>query len=139
MGPLTIRGLRISKVPSCFIRKKGAGLLALQLGDGVAAEVCHPDVRFIETHYLRICSDRESADDRAVARAQLGNGPASRAGPPLISPDGSLLAFGGIEDQGLWLRPLRSLATRPLPGTGHAWYTFWSPDSRWLGFLAGQK
>ena len=63
-------------------------------------------------------------------------------GPPLISPDGSLLAFGGIDERGIhqiWVRPLRSLTSRPLPGTEGAWYPFWSPDSRWLGFFVGRK
>jgi len=63
-------------------------------------------------------------------------------GPPLISPDGSQLAFGGIDERGirqLWVRPLRSLTARPLPGTEGAWYPFWSPDSRWLGFFVGRK
>ena len=63
-------------------------------------------------------------------------------GPPLISPDGSQLAFAGIDGQGtnqLWLRPLRSMAARPLPGTENAMYPFWSPDSRWLGFFADGK
>jgi hypothetical protein len=63
-------------------------------------------------------------------------------GPPLISPDGSQLAFAGIDGRGtnqLWVRPLRSLTARPLPGTDDAMYPFWSPDSRWLAFVADGK
>jgi serine/threonine protein kinase/Tol biopolymer transport system component len=64
------------------------------------------------------------------------------SGPPLISPDGTQLIFGGIDDQGtnrLWVRPLRALEARPLPGTDTAVYPFWSPDSRSVAFFAGGK
>jgi serine/threonine protein kinase/Tol biopolymer transport system component len=63
-------------------------------------------------------------------------------GPPLISPDGSQLVFGGIDEHGkhqLWVRPLNSLAAGPLPETEGAFYPFWSPDSRWLAFFVGRK
>ncbi|MEO8502499.1 MAG: protein kinase [Acidobacteriota bacterium] len=60
-----------------------------------------------------------------------------------ISPDGSMVAFvtGNPlnRDFQLWLRPLDSLAARPLAGGDRARLPFWSRDSRSLGFVAGGK
>jgi serine/threonine protein kinase len=64
------------------------------------------------------------------------------AGPPVLSPDGMLIAFaatGGDGKTALWVRPMDSLDTRPLPGTESAIFPFWSPDSRSLGFFADSK
>jgi Tol biopolymer transport system component len=61
---------------------------------------------------------------------------------PAISPDGELLAFGGVDPDGttrIWVRPLASLTAEPVPGTEGAYSLFWSPDSRSLGFFAGLK
>jgi serine/threonine protein kinase len=58
-------------------------------------------------------------------------------GAPVLSPDGHLLAFvatGSDGHEALWVRPLDAEAARPLAGTDGAWYPFWSPDSRSLGF-----
>jgi eukaryotic-like serine/threonine-protein kinase len=55
-----------------------------------------------------------------------------------ISPDGKHLAFIALSDnvRRLWIRPLDSLESRPLPGTEDvaAYPPFWSPDSRYLAF-----
>jgi Tol biopolymer transport system component len=62
-------------------------------------------------------------------------------GPLTLSPDGRYLTFK-ISSDGedlLWLRPLDSLTTRPLPGTNHAMWPFWSPDSRFIAFFAEGK
>jgi hypothetical protein len=59
-----------------------------------------------------------------------------------ISPDGRRLAFVAYDSPGkqrLWVRPLDSLTTQPLPETEGANYPFWSPDSRFIGFFAGGK
>lgn len=59
--------------------------------------------------------------------------------PPLISPDGKTLAFVAMDDSGrslLFVRPLDSLAARPVEGSDGASLPFWSPDSRSLGFFA---
>jgi eukaryotic-like serine/threonine-protein kinase len=64
------------------------------------------------------------------------------AGPPVLSPDGSSLAFTAIEPQGkttLWVRPMDSLDARMLPGTEGAIFPFWSPDGSALGFFADTK
>ena len=65
----------------------------------------------------------------------------ARLAPPVLSPDGTQLAFVGVSEEGpaLWIRPLDSLTPQRLPGTEGAEYPFWSPDSRFLGFFAGGK
>jgi len=58
---------------------------------------------------------------------------------PAISPDGRMLAFAAQDSnarQMIWVRPLNSLSANPLPGTEGAGRPFWSPDSRYLGFIA---
>ncbi|HEY1249539.1 MAG TPA: protein kinase [Thermoanaerobaculia bacterium] len=58
---------------------------------------------------------------------------------PRISPDGKLLAFDATDMEGkarIWIRPLNSLTAQPLAGTDGGARPFWSPDSRYLGFIA---
>jgi len=64
------------------------------------------------------------------------------AGPVVVSPDGSKLAFSAIDKSGtikLWTRSLKANDAAPLPGTEGAAYPFWSPDGRSLGFFSGDK
>jgi Tol biopolymer transport system component len=59
-----------------------------------------------------------------------------------ISPDGSRLAFSGIDESGkvsIWVRPLDSFTATPLAGTDGGILPFWSPDGRSLGFFADKK
>ncbi len=67
--------------------------------------------------------------------------PQSTAPSFSLSPDGRTLAF--TSDQGgpirVWVRPLDSIESRPLPGTDGATYPFWSPDNANLGFFAQGK
>jgi eukaryotic-like serine/threonine-protein kinase len=49
-----------------------------------------------------------------------------------VSPDGRKLVFTA---GGLWLRDLDALEWRRLPGTEGASTPFWSPDSRYVGFI----
>jgi len=62
---------------------------------------------------------------------------------PRISPDGRTLAYSATDSTGtnrVWLRPLAGTTAQPLPGTeGIAQRPFWSPDSRYLGFIANGK
>ncbi|MGH9511561.1 MAG: protein kinase domain-containing protein [Terriglobales bacterium] len=60
------------------------------------------------------------------------------AGPPVLSPDGKLVAFippGNESILEIWVRPINSLEARPIEGTAGANFPFWSPDSRSLGFF----
>src|SRR5689334_2573471 len=61
---------------------------------------------------------------------------------PKISPDGRLLAFNATDATGkaqIWIRPLNALAAQPLAGTEGTRRPFWSPDSRYLAFMAEGK
>jgi eukaryotic-like serine/threonine-protein kinase len=59
-----------------------------------------------------------------------------------LAPDGSRLVFvatgsGGVTS--LWVRTLDATVARELPGTENGSFPFWSPDSRFIGFFAGNK
>jgi eukaryotic-like serine/threonine-protein kinase len=60
-----------------------------------------------------------------------------------ISPDGRLIAFVAKAPDSnsdvLWLRPLAATVAQPLAGTDGALSPFWSPDSRSIGFGAGER
>jgi predicted Ser/Thr protein kinase len=62
---------------------------------------------------------------------------------PRISPDGRHIAFWGTSDDGtrrIWLRAVDDLDAHPLAGTEDAQVRpFWSPDSRYLAFMADGK
>jgi eukaryotic-like serine/threonine-protein kinase len=61
---------------------------------------------------------------------------------PRISPDGRYLAFNANDAGGksrIWVRPLNALSAQPLAGTEGTTRPFWSPDSRFLGFVAEGK
>ncbi len=58
---------------------------------------------------------------------------------PRISPDGRYLAFDATDMEGkarIWIRPLNSLTAQPLMGTDGGVRPFWSPDSRYVAFIA---
>ncbi len=64
------------------------------------------------------------------------------SGPPVLSPEGTRLAFTARDEKGkvlLYVRSLTSLTAQPLPGTDDAIYPFWSPDSRQIAFFAAGK
>jgi serine/threonine protein kinase/Tol biopolymer transport system component len=59
-----------------------------------------------------------------------------------LSPDGSRLAFIGSDTDGhslVYVRALDGLAALPLAGTENAQTLFWSPDGRFLAFIADNK
>ena len=82
--------------------------------------------------------------------SQIGTKPAPEGGvislseSGVISPDGRQLVMNVWDSAGvyeLWLRSLDSLNARPLPGTQSAGSirSFWSPDSRFIGFFSDGK
>jgi serine/threonine protein kinase len=61
-----------------------------------------------------------------------------------LSPDGRYLAFVTMAASSrVWVRPIDSLDAREIPGTEGArpnpGQVFWSPDGRWIGFIADGK
>jgi Tol biopolymer transport system component len=67
----------------------------------------------------------------------------SPAGRFAVSPDGRRLALVARRDATglamLWVRPLDGVVAQSLAGTEGATYPFWSPDSRFVAFLAQGK
>ncbi|MGH9659253.1 MAG: hypothetical protein ACRD96_11970, partial [Bryobacteraceae bacterium] len=67
----------------------------------------------------------------------------SGVGGHALSPDGRSLVFAARSDSDgshrLWIRPLHTLAARPLPGTEGGYFPFWSPDGRAVAFFAQDK
>jgi serine/threonine protein kinase len=64
------------------------------------------------------------------------------SGPPVLSPDGTRLAFAARDAKGkilLYVRPLNATQAQALDGTDGAMYPFWSFDSRNVGFFASGK
>jgi eukaryotic-like serine/threonine-protein kinase len=66
--------------------------------------------------------------------------------PAAVSPDGTHVAFDSTDASGkalVWVRALDSPSAQPLPGTegdrGLGAGPFWSPDSRFIGFVADDK
>jgi Tol biopolymer transport system component len=63
-------------------------------------------------------------------------------GSPSLSPNGRMIAFDGRDAVGevrIWIRQMDVLAPRALSGTEGASRPFWSPDSRFVAFVAGGK
>jgi eukaryotic-like serine/threonine-protein kinase len=64
------------------------------------------------------------------------------AGPPVVSPDGSMIAFAAAGADGkttIWIRPSNSIDAHQLPDTAGAIFPFWSFDSRSVAFFAEGK
>ena len=64
------------------------------------------------------------------------------SGPPVVSPDGTRIAFAAHvpkERNVLWIRRLDTSTADKLPGTEGAAWQFWSADGKWLGFFADGK
>ncbi len=67
---------------------------------------------------------------------------ASDIDAPKISPDGRILAFDATDASGkhrIWIRPLNALQAHALAGTEGTRRPFWSPDSKYLAFIADGK
>jgi eukaryotic-like serine/threonine-protein kinase len=53
-----------------------------------------------------------------------------------LSPDGSMLVYAGDK---LVIRSMSELEGHPIPGTGNSSGPFFSPDGKWIGFIAFGK
>ncbi len=63
-------------------------------------------------------------------------------GVATVSPDGNLVAFTARDPSGefrLYLRGVDEGEAHAIDGTDGGHYPFWSPDSRWIGFVAKGK
>ncbi len=61
---------------------------------------------------------------------------------PIVSPDGTKIAFTARTDDlkaFIWVRSLDAVGEQLLPGTDGAQSPFWSPDSRFIAFVANGK
>ena len=81
---------------------------------------------------------RESPPEQRSVRFQVAPAEKSNIQNFRLSPDGRFLAFKA-DDRKLWVRALDSLQANSLPGTDGTSDLFWSPDSRFIGFVAQGK
>ena len=65
----------------------------------------------------------------------------NNSGGIALSPDGRTAAYVAAANgkTALWVRTLDAPSARPLAGTGGAYYPFWSPDGKSIGFFAAGK
>jgi len=99
---------------------------------GAGAFLLRAPARFQGTTYTTI----------VAPEGALLNSTTVSAGPVVVSPDGTQLAYAASQNEGpqmLWVRRLNSPVTRSLPGTEGAMHPFWSADGRSLGFFADRK
>jgi len=86
---------------------------------------------------IQLTADATSLVLGAVA---AGNGGWFRPEAFAVSPDGRSMSFSarasGTDPWVLYVRPLGGVAPQRFPGTEDAAQTFWSPDSRWIAFVA---
>jgi eukaryotic-like serine/threonine-protein kinase len=64
------------------------------------------------------------------------------SGPPVLSPDGTRVAFAARTSKGrnsIWVRRLDSSSAQKLDGTEGAYAMFWSEDGKSIGFFADSK
>ena len=89
---------------------------------------------------LAVLYMRESVPAREM-RLNVATPAASNLTAFALSPDGErLVAAVSTEGQRrLWVRSISSGTWQPLNGTEGAYTPFWSPDSRAVGFIAGNK
>ncbi len=99
--------------------------------------------------FLALLAGREGTQPPAPLYVDIGAPEGARfhfqgdyGAPPVLSPDGSLVAFGAVGDLAktfLWVRSLTTGEVRRLDGTEGATAPFFSADGRSLGLFANGK
>ncbi len=107
-----------------------AWVAALAVAVAVIIALAIPAVR-----YLRETPPASPPETRTEVSTPVTSRPTDSA----LSPDGRQIVFVASSDGAsrLWLRSLATTSAQPLTGTEGAFYPFWSPDSRSIGFFAG--
>ena len=84
---------------------------------------------------------REVAPAEHRAHFEVEPPPNSNVFAAEVSPDGRYLVMDVAEGTTLrlWLRPIDSVQSQPIPGTEGATYPFWSPDGSYIGFASAGK
>jgi Tol biopolymer transport system component/predicted Ser/Thr protein kinase len=105
---------------------------ALVLGAGAAWAVAHFRQPPVDERAFRL-----QIDPPEGGQFVYGNS----SGGIALSPDGRTAAYVASANgkTALWVRPLDAPSSRPLAGTEGAYYPFWSPDSKSIGFFAASK
>ena len=132
---LALEGAFETAVPQTTTGPSGAasgGRLAWMAALGVAAVVIAlaiPAVRYL----------REAPSSPPETRVDIVTPPTDAPTSFALSPDGRQIVFAASGDGSsrLWLRSLATATVQPLAGTEGARHPFWSPDSRSVGFFAG--
>ena len=90
--------------------------------------------------WLRSAGPAEPLPLRRFAYASPGNLPSSPfTAPVAISPNGKHIAVVGQDREGLWVQDLDQQQPRAIEGTAGAQGPFWSPDSNFIAFAAGNE
>jgi serine/threonine-protein kinase len=77
-----------------------------------------------------------TASAAPVSRLTILTPPGTNAGYPIISPDGSRIAYIDLADRRLHTRRLDRYDDVSVPGSEQVQLATFSPDSRWLAFVA---
>jgi len=84
---------------------------------------------------------RPAPEKRIVRFAVSMPAKATSISHPVISPDGRTIVYAATVEgeSSLYTRSLDSMTDQRVDGTEGAWYPFWSPDSRYIGFFTSGK
>ncbi len=97
----------------------------------------------LATGLLALARRRSVEDDPFPDRIELAIAAPDANQRAALSPDGHSVAFVGPGPTGtgtmLYLRRLDQLSSRAIPGTNNAGAPIFSPDGKWVAFIAGRR